>query len=270
MLKDEDTRILKAQFAGAGVPLRIADGPFVRGVRDAAIVQMDIRTRPKRGHRSEEVVIWPGDAERLEVLGIDRAHQQVVLLVKEPRAVFEESLRLPARKRALKFQRLTTGDARRFLIGMDEQHLFIAPLSTAAGSVAQAHAQLQPPAVAAARVRGVRVVRQGEWFFVAADEKLQARIAEHVHRLGVERHVAIGSPWRGEFARVARGHYVDERVAFSTPVPQNRLEFEEWECVRGHVRHPDHKVLVLKTWHRVQRNTEAGVRDRFVLSNWFD
>lgn len=268
MLKEEDLRILKAQFAGAGVPLRVADRPFVRGVRNAAIVQMDIRNRSKRGHRSEEVVIWPGEAERLEVLGIDPAHQQVVLLVKEPQTLFEENLRL--RGRNLTLQRQTTADARRFLIGMDEQHLFIAPLSTAAGSVAQAHVQLRPPAVAEARARGVRVVRQGEWFFIAADEVLQARIAEQVHRVGLERHVAIGSPWQGRFTRVARGHYVDERVVLRTPIAREPLQFEAWECVRGHVRHPDHKVLVLKTWHRVQRNTEAGAANRFVFTNWVD
>jgi len=265
VLKEEDIRILKAQFAGAGVPLRVADAPFVRGVRNAAIVQMDIRSRPKRGKRSEEVVIWPGEAERLEVLGIDPAHQQVVLLVKEPQAVFEESLRL--RGRDLKFQRHTTNEARRFLIGMDEQHLFIAPLSRRAGSVAQAHAQLQPPEVVEARARSVRVVRQGEWFFLAADDALQTRIAEQVRRLGVERHVAIGVP-RG--ANAPRGHFVDERVILRLPAAKDSNAFEVWECVRGHVRHPDHKVLVLKRWHRVHRNTEAAPRDGFVLTNWVD
>jgi hypothetical protein len=268
MLKEEDLRILKAQFAGAGVPLRVADAPFVRGVRNAAIVQMDIRNRSKRGKRVEEVVIWPGEAERLDVLGIDTAYQQVVLLVKEPQAVFEESVRRYGRE--LKFQRHTSGAVRRFLIGMDEQHLFIAPLSTAAGSVREAHAQLQPRAVADARARGTHVVRQGEWFFVAADDTLQARIAEQVRRLGVERHVAIGQrPW-GRFASVARGHVVDERIFVRLPAAQGPNLFEFWECVRGHVRHPDHKVLVLKGWHRVQRNTEAGARDGFVLSNWVD
>jgi len=258
-----DLRILEAQFQRAGVPLRLARAGFVGGVRSSDIVQMDIRRTRRRNRVREEVVLWPGKDSDLRVLGCDPGRRQLVLLVHEPERTFVE--RQQGRGGPRDIVRKTSAERRRFLVGMDERHLFIAPLATRATSVRDAHEQLRPANVTAALQRGERVVRQGEWFFVPPTEAERRAIDLHAMRYGIEHRVRVGPPWlRG------RPHVASERLRFESRQVVGRHEVAiQHEFVRGRILHPDHKVVVLKDWMRVEMNTEArGPTQRF--SQWVD
>lgn len=102
-------------------------------------------------------------------------------------------------------------------------------------SVANALNLLEPAAVAGARANGRVVLRQGEWYFVAApspNTPIQAELKDAL----------LPNP------DGSRGHHKVTRLAFD---PYGGM------YAKGTVRHTgrDHKMLVLKGWHAVYRNT---------------
>jgi hypothetical protein len=176
-----------------------------------------------------------------------------------------------------------TGEEKhRFLLGHDERHWFVAgiPETAAVSQVKQAKQALKPEAVQMSesvlrakhlhrRINRARV-RQGEWFFVPAPgvnvpellmlryEPLlrsrggKAHVCEQAFRVGGETvYVGPGAP---------NGLTEDEYRNLSEPDRKNRT----WQVmkrnptlyVRGRVRHPDHKTVVLNSWHQVFSNTE--------------
>jgi hypothetical protein len=147
--------------------------------------------------------------------------------------------------------RTTTDVTRRFLVGEDESHLFVAQLSIPASTVAEAHETLRPRELGGRK----KVRRQGEWFFVPATREEHELIRRRL-RVGRVTNARIGA----HLAMRGRPHVVDELV---------QLRYEDGrlvEFVRGRVRHPDHEVLELKDWVRVVMNTE----DRSVGATWVD
>jgi len=174
----------------------------------------------------------------------------------------------------------------RFLCGHDERFWFAAavPNNGRVSTVQDAFEALKPKPVLEAlakrkvkaklrnRRRNPAFKRQGEWFFIPfdgvvkdeyiiyRDEPLvrgdgKPHVAEELIRWGgtiVYLHYDHG---RKEFSEAARDHYMKT-------VPGAR--YSDWQmwiknpnvCVRGKIRHPDHKTLVLDGWHRVMSNTE--------------
>lgn len=125
------------------------------------------------------------------------------------------------------------------LVGMDESHLFICPLERNASSVREAHRKLAPDGVHRAR-RRLKVRRQGEWFFVPARSRDERTLLGEAYDLGRIRQ-DVGLTAGG------RPHFVQEHMEIDGDV-----------FVRGRVRHPDHKVIVLKDWHRVRTTRVCG------------
>ncbi|MGH2375714.1 MAG: hypothetical protein ACRDIC_19865 [bacterium] len=141
-------------------------------------------------------------------------------------------------------------------------------------------------------------LRQGEWFFVPApdftppagvilrNEPLgrtrrggwvgRPHIAEHMVRFGGEPIYlpevpaselrAIGMTRRQVDQRIGTGLNDEQRRAFIDEFPAagswiwNQFIRDPEVYVRGRVRHPDHKTIVLRTWHRVAPNTELRAR----------
>lgn len=170
----------------------------------------------------------------------------------------------------------------RFLAGHDERNWFVAgvPEVTPVSRVRDAITALKPDAVIASE-RGIRVkhrnrrvnharTRQGEWFFVPADnvrasalsvlrnEPLirsnggKPHLCEQLFRLGGESvYVSPGHPnglREAEYARLGES----EKKRWNWRVMRRNPEV----YIRGRVRHPDHKTVVLDGWHRVFSNTE--------------
>jgi hypothetical protein len=170
----------------------------------------------------------------------------------------------------------------RFLLGHDERHWFVAgiPESTPVSRVRDAKYALKPDAVQNIehglrtkdrdrRVNGVRV-RQGEWFFLPASgvqvEKLlvlpnepivrsrggKPHVCEELYRFGGETVYVSPGASNGLTEEQYRALPDQERSRWNWRVMRRNPRV----YVRGRVRHPDHKTVVLDGWHEVLSNTE--------------
>jgi hypothetical protein len=263
---------LTHRFDRAGLPIELRTLPLTdRLERAADIVQMDI-ARDERKHRPRERFrVYPGHtSNRLEVLGVDRAIHQLVLLVDEPRRVF--TVRMPKHRtvpsdakivrtdpKSVWIEQPTPGRVRRFLCGMDEAHLFIAMLPDAVTTVRDAHASLRDPLIDEVERRSSSpTLRQGEWFFVAipCDEE---REVETLARRTLPVRRGVGIAGAASIRRIGREHVADEIVVVPpSPIAGNGAVASTARVyVRGAVRHPDHKTVVLRHWRRTIVNRES-------------
>lgn len=160
----------------------------------------------------------------------------------------------------------------RYLCGFDEREHFIAEIPDGVTSVRDALAALRPIEVNRAEADGLKVLRQGEWFFIPAPDFVPSR-NHMIHRrepLGR----ATGSRLMGN------PHVADELIRLSSgqvevetgrKLPNGRPETRVMTVpagvyIRGKVRHRDHRTRVFWFWHRVVMNRElsGGRRMTFV------
>jgi len=258
-----NTDPLETPFARIGARLKVTAEPSRRG-RPADVVTLDVGA-DRRGEFFE-ILRPPEVAAALEVLDVRPADRHLLLLVRE------------------------AGQKNKFLCGHDERHWFVAalPENAAVGTVPQAKEALKPAAVHAAQARqrlngaararrkNAAYRRQGEWFFLpepglVVDEKLVLRDEPLVRGNG-------GKPHWADFCYRSGGEtvYVCPRRRNGVSAEQyNRILASNprakgwgWRLmrrdpvvfVRGRVRHPDHKAIVLHGWHRVLMNTEGQSR----------
>lgn len=183
-----------------------------------------------------------------------------------------------------------SGEGRqKFLCGHDERHWFVAavPEAARAADVRTAKEALKPEVVQTHQASvGLKAreglkrknrafVRQGEWFFlprpdVRVDHKLLLRREPLSRGAGSKPHVV------DELVRIG-GETV--YVSHLHPTGLTEAEHDQWVkrngtrrvnfrimrrnagvFVRGKVRHPDHKTIVLNVWHEVAMNTEPQAR----------
>src|SRR5215469_6245500 len=170
----------------------------------------------------------------------------------------------------------------RFLLGHDERHWFVAviPESTPVSRVRDAKQALKPDLVLSSE-RGVRTtyrdrrsnaarIRQGEWFFVPAPqvraELLLVLNNEPIARGGGKPHVCEELyRFGGETVYVSPGAangLTEEQYQALAEGERSRWNWRVMRrnpkvYVRGRVRHPDHKTVVLNGWHEVLTNTES-------------
>jgi hypothetical protein len=248
------------RFARAGLALQVKGVPL-RPTSNDGIVQLNIgRGRSKA---EEHFRLWPGARDnRIEVLGTDKALEQLVLMIHEPRRRFElevsksqaehsgeRIVRIKGRRAVI--ERFTDSSKRHFLCGMDEQHCFIAQLPQPVSAVSRAHEVLKPVGFEALSRRAQRKsVRQGEFFFapLSADElKRCVQLGQ-----GVRVHSNSGIAEAAGWARAGRQHQATS--VWPVDVVNGVV------LVRGQVRHPDHKMLHFPEWVRVLQNREAYER----------
>ena len=244
---------LVSRFAEAGLRLHIAAAPLQRA-GTAAIVQLDIargRSKADEGFR-----LWPGHARnRIEVEGVDRGLEQLVLLIHEPRVRFEVEMDRRAAERSPELkvvrvsnrrawvERFTDSSKRHFLCGMDEQHCFIAQLPEGVSTVRRAHEALRPAGLDAKAAQ--RAVRQGEFFFVPLSEPELKRCLQLGRGLLPKQNVGIAQA--AGWVRAGRPHVASQVWA----LPEGIV------LVQGQVRHPDHRTVYFREWMRVLQNREA-------------
>jgi hypothetical protein len=273
---------LEKFFSKAGIPVKVTDRGFVRGLRGAAnVTQIDIDTSGKQ----ETVRCFPGEDSEIRVLNVDRDHQQVVLSVLEPERTFTERQSLPWGKRDPEtgkrysiVERVTPKEERRLLIGMDERHLFVAQMGDGnkPTTVKKAHRALAPAGVPGTRRKRKKekIIRQGEWFFVPVTETERDAIEQAIKDGKLEKKVALGSDGGGRQRGAGKPHTVQERIRLGVNGTTTRVSRfltrvrTTWRgsYVRGWVRHADHKTVKLRDWHRVNSNTE----DRSSTATWVD
>lgn len=252
-----DNIVPKFERMGARVkihPVPVRLGPVVIDIeRDKDGEYFDVGVRP--------------DVD-LQVVDVQPKYRHLLLLVRDP-----------AEKK--------TTEKSKFLCGHDERHWFVAAVPEVPGvrDVQTAMDALKPPEVwQAIEKKGVSrkayntrhndaFVRQGEWFFIPVDTL-------NTRRLTVLHHEPISrgrgkSHWCEYLARsggqtVMVSPYAPTGLtveAYENLDEDTRKRFR-WRAmqrdatvyVRGYVRHPDHKTIWLRTWHRVVMNTEARAK----------
>lgn len=260
---------LISRFAAAGLLLELAPAPLIRGVDVREIVQLDI-ARPDRSVRRERFRLWGGaQSNRIEVQGVDAHLGQLVPMIAEPRRAFQvaqgKNVPVPRGARVVRrtgnmvfVEHVTDERKRHFLVGMEEQHLFVAQLPRPVSTVRAAHAALEGDDVRAAE-RGAfeRTLRQGEWFFVwlGARELAEVEAVASKSTAPVQRKVNLAEAAR--LARWGRPHVAEEVLVLGGRV-----------YARGAVRHPDHATVTLRPWRRALANAEQSAQPAGVL--WVD
>ena len=173
----------------------------------------------------------------------------------------------------------------KFLCGHDERFWFVAavPEKRAATSVKAAKEALKPDIARDSQLRnGVKAkyiqsrknagyVRQGEWFFIPAPDlvvdDLWVLQKEPLSRGRGKPHVAqffcrVGGTTVYVCDQYPDGleEYAYQRVIAKEPDKKHlvwrTMVRDPFAHVKGWVRHPDHKTIVLPYWHRVVPNTE--------------
>lgn len=220
-----------------------------------------------RDKAGEFFLIRKMDEVELQVLDVQQKDRHLLLMSREK----ADKKHLPDIKR-------------RFLLGHDERHWFVAaiPEETPVSSVRDAKQALKPSEVLSAEVglatskrnrrHNEAWKRQGEWFFVPDasfcpphDWRLcvlknepitrgrsKQHICEELYRSGGET-VYVS---RGYESGLTEGQYesLDNKLRMARNWQVMKRNMDVW--VRGKVRHPDHATLELNGWHRVRSNTE--------------
>lgn len=174
--------------------------------------------------------------------------------------------------------------SQRFLCGFDERHWFVAAVTGL--TVRTAKESLMPPQVRDAALRaGLRgselyrrrtavFLRQGEWFFVPVETRVDPLHVHHNEPLirpgGGKPHL-VQELVRGRGEQVWHHHEHAPnglRDAEYAALPEHRRRDKGWNrrmrvtdatsvLARGTVRHPDHATIHLAGWHRVYINSEV-------------
>jgi hypothetical protein len=224
---------------------------LVRAQADAENFLMDIRK--KKGKKNiEYIIMFPGQDTKIEVLSVDLKLKQLILVIQEPK----RSMKVMVREKINAYTfinkeviQISDPIERRFLIGKDDKHLFIAQLSQMAKTVKNAHQSLKPKKVKNMDTKDY--IRQGEWFFVPINYDPMRAKGESINFKHTKKHGLV-------FGR-GRPHVVDEY-----------LEFNNKKYAKGNVVHPDHKTKYLKDWYEVLVNTEKRDENIHPSITWFD
>ena len=239
--------------------------------------------QPRDSWRSRESLTgWP----RLDVRH-DRKGEYFDITVPDDGSIEVVDLR-PDDRHLLLLARTPKGEKAKFLCGHDERHWFVCAVPEREGvrDVRTAKRALQPESVrekiAVKRVKPERqlrrhneaYIRQGEWFFVAADFEPPAGEALRNEPLsrgrGSKPHVVDLVYRRGGTLVHVHNRHAPSGITEDQfrPLPDDVRKQPGWTRMardpevyaKGRVRHPDHKTIVLESWHRVFMNTEAQSR----------
>jgi len=182
----------------------------------------------------------------VEVLGIDGSFKQLVLLVKEPEREYFVKKEMDGELKETKEH--TDPTERRYLMGMDEKHLFISGLPKGdVSTVEEAHQVLKHAEVVKAEREGREVKRQGEYFFVPLTEKeeedFMVKVDEWKKRKG--KNILRNASLR---RNGHRPHCVKRFITMRRGTKR---------YAQGNVTHEQHVPLYLPSWHRIYRNRET-------------
>ena len=238
-MNTDDIRVnLLAHFKEAELPISttISRSAFLTNV---PIVRLSVNESPV-----EHFMVDVGDEKnRVEVLSIDKSFRQLVLLVKEPKREYTVP-RADRDGNIKQIKEYTDPTERRYLMGLDEKHLFISGLPKEdINTVVEAHQALKHKAVVEAEGEGKEVKRQGEYFFIPLSEK-----EEEEFLAKVDRDKKIKCKKDRLSRRGQRPHFVKRLI---------RMRRGRKVYAQGIVSHEQHNPLILSNWHMVYRNRET-------------
>lgn len=229
---------LLAHFKEVGLPLSTttSKSTFMTNV---PIVRLSVNERP-----TEHFMVDVGDEKnRVEVLSIDKNFKQLVLLVKEPKREYTVP-RADSEGKIIQIKEQTDPTERRYLMGLDEKHLFISGLPKEnVSTVKEAHQVLKHKAVVEAEKEGKEVKRQGEYFFIPLTKE-----EEEEFLVKVDKDKKIKCKKDKLSRRGQRSHFVRRLI---------RMRRRRKVYAQGVVSHEQHNPLILSNWHMVYRNRET-------------
>ena len=180
------------------------------------------------------------------------------------------------------------GQSRKFLIGHDERHYFVAGVEPNTRDVLDAMHRLQPPEVRekaqklpkAERFarRNEVFKRQGEWFFVPVSTKEMYKIDENLvieseplrrgrskPHLCEQLYRTGGVDVMFHVSHAPNGITQEEYAKLDKEIHQTwgwrKMRRDAQVYVKGKVSHVDHAPLLLKGWHRVYMNGEVMMEE---------
>ena len=239
---------LKKWFAKAKLLLKLEKSPLI-SFGNPDIFQLSIAIKGSKNKR-EIFRLYPGHEENeVRVIDADPNNQQLILLVNEPSRQFINQEWNSKTNRFEDVPHSTPGFIRKYLLGMDEAHLFITelPREGAINKVKEAHKILKPEYVIKSEKDRKRIKRQGEWFFIPVTPEEQKIINDHENFIEKKESIDGG----------ANPH-----------IAELLLSVQEEIFVKGKIKHVEHRTLKLNGWFRVLRNTEIRSRTRII--NWID
>ena len=110
-----------------------------------------------------------------------------------------------------------------YLLGVDQGYPWISQVPVTVKSLDQALGYLKPVAVKTAEAAGLRVVRQGDWFFIPVDN------------------VPAGTP-------------LGEEPLDDDHIAENILRLKTRTYVSGSITHHQHDTVHLPGWHQALQN----------------
>ncbi|GAH18440.1 unnamed protein product [marine sediment metagenome] len=238
-MNTEDTKFnLLAHFKEAGLPLSTTTSRNTWG-SNVPIVRLSVNERPV-----EHFMVDVGDKKnRVEVLSIDENFRQLVLLVKEPKREYTIP-RADSEGKIIQIKEHTDPTERRYLMGLDEKHLFISGLPKEdINTVGEAHQALKHGAVVEAEGEGREVKRQGEYFFIPLTEKEER---EFLAKVDGDKEIKCKKDKLSR--RGQRPHFIKRLI---------RMRRRRKVYAHGTVTHEQHNPLILNNWHMVYRNRET-------------
>lgn len=237
---------LKQWFTKAELPIKVEKEPLRSrnlSVNNQDIFQMSIDTRGKKKNR-EYYRIFHGHKENdIRVIDIDSKKQQVILFVSEPERKYTVKQWNREKNDWTYLKQKSPGFSRKYLMGMDECHLFIAELPKDSGvinKIEDAHKVLKPKHVIDKEKETHKIKRQGEWFFIPATQQELEFIYDNENL--IEKKISLS----GFKTTSGNAHIADLRIT-------NRSEI----FVKGKISHIEHKTIKLHGWFKVVRNNEA-------------
>ncbi|MCP4762857.1 MAG: hypothetical protein GY870_13845 [archaeon] len=250
---------IQEKFTKANLELKIENESIIPGVNSDEIFQMTIEKKKN----IEFFKIFFGSKENIiRILCIDPKRKQVLLYIQEAEIEFTRTEF--DRKERLWFERVykTPKNKRKYLLGRDESHLFIAELSSTnfpINTILDAHKSLKPDNYRTSNPKGKKFLRQGEWFFIPINKKENNIIENNL--FFVRNKEKIGLESRG-----------------NPHIAQFILRVDDFIFVKGKIRHIDHKTLKLMDWYKVLHNNERKIETtndngqllRSNVTNWID
>lgn len=237
---------LKKWFDKAKVPAKIERNPMnsiTRSVNNQDIFQMNIDIRGKKNKREYFRIYYGHPENDIRVVDTDSKNQQVILLVNEPGREYTVKTWDSKKTDWVYHTQKSPNFLRKYLMGMDESHLFIAELPNNLGpinKIKDAHKILKPNNVLEKEKNTNRIKRQGEWFFIPATLKEFELIEEN--SILIEKKIQLGS---------------NDLRSGNTHITDQLININENQFVRGKITHVEHKTLKLQGWFKVMRNNET-------------
>ena len=228
------------------MPAKIERNPMnsiTRSVNNQDIFQMNIDIRGKKNKREYFRIYYGHPENDIRVVDTDSKNQQVILLVNEPGREYTVKTWDSKKTDWVYHTQKSPNFLRKYLMGMDESHLFIAELPNNLGpinKIKDAHKILKPNNVLEKEKNTNRIKRQGEWFFIPATLKEFELIEEN--SILIEKKIQLGS---------------NDLRSGNTHITDQLININENQFVRGKITHVEHKTLKLQGWFKVMRNNET-------------